>query len=803
MRTLKILGLLSLIVSSIAIAQGYIEQLNVDNIRLDANTISTTDANGHLVITPNGTGLLEYTPGTASTVPYLDANKRIVSSAVTPTELGYLTGVTSAIQTQIDAKLTNPLTTNGDLLTRTAGVPARIAIGGANTVLQSSGTAAQWASTLAGLTLTSPTVNTPSIDVMTLDGQGSTPANPSAGFYKVYVKDATGKPVILNSSGAESSLGGGGGSSGINFLAEQNPGAEDGTTGWTNTGSGTFTTTTTAADVGYGTRAFSWDASAATEYATPDQVDIAPALYGGNCLAQFYYKGFDSNITIQVHDGSNVVASQALTAATNYTPFQLNFVCPSSGQLQLRFLAGADAAIGYFDEVHLGSALNISNVSQSSLVVSGYFDTTASCTAWTRGNVALGGFATDTDCPAPTSENNPGPGTLSSTDHNLPKFGLDNLPPGVYKIMMQFPYGQGSSTDAVFAINDGTTTAGGGFNRQGAAIGIVTATFTYTTAGNRTFELYAASSSATTLTIDLSANLKKVYFTVERFPLASQQTLTAGTSAMSWSGYHDKTCSWARTNTAYGDPTADATCTFTQNSNQNFGTVASVLSAGNKLPGVEWTASAARKYLTCATFAFQAGTSVEAGLQIIDQSGNSLNELKMEHVSGDEEQFTLCGLAQGITGTNYVKMQTKSASGSSTINSSALNYVSWTIVAIDQQMPAPHIVNSVVNPRSGVTQVVSAYITNSGTPTVTSQDGSWISSLTDNGAGDMTLNIAAGTFSATPRCVCTAHSAAGAESMCVQDTTTAQSSTAIRIRTATSGGTDFDQPLNVICVGAK
>lgn len=41
---------------------------------------------------------------TVSTVPYFDASKNLISSAVTPTELGYLSGVTSAIQTQINGK---------------------------------------------------------------------------------------------------------------------------------------------------------------------------------------------------------------------------------------------------------------------------------------------------------------------------------------------------------------------------------------------------------------------------------------------------------------------------------------------------------------------------------------------------------------------------------------------------------------------------------------------------------------------------------------------------------------------------
>ncbi|KAF0176443.1 MAG: Uncharacterized protein FD161_2982 [Limisphaerales bacterium] len=51
---------------------------------------------------------------TATTVPYADASKVLVSSAVTPTELGYLSGVTSALQTQLAAKLPQ---TNGSAVT--------------------------------------------------------------------------------------------------------------------------------------------------------------------------------------------------------------------------------------------------------------------------------------------------------------------------------------------------------------------------------------------------------------------------------------------------------------------------------------------------------------------------------------------------------------------------------------------------------------------------------------------------------------------------------------------------------------
>lgn len=41
---------------------------------------------------------------TATTVPYLNASKQLVSSSVSPTELGYVSGVTSSIQTQLNSK---------------------------------------------------------------------------------------------------------------------------------------------------------------------------------------------------------------------------------------------------------------------------------------------------------------------------------------------------------------------------------------------------------------------------------------------------------------------------------------------------------------------------------------------------------------------------------------------------------------------------------------------------------------------------------------------------------------------------
>lgn len=86
--------------------------------------------------------------------------------------------------------------------------------------------------TLTNKTLTSPQLNTPRTDVVAFDGQAATPANPAAGDFKIYVKDSTGLPYILNSAGLETEIGAsGGGAGGINYI--DNPDAEDDTVGWT------------------------------------------------------------------------------------------------------------------------------------------------------------------------------------------------------------------------------------------------------------------------------------------------------------------------------------------------------------------------------------------------------------------------------------------------------------------------------------------------------------------------------------------------------------------------------------------
>jgi hypothetical protein len=290
------------------------------------------------------------------------------------------------------------------------------------------------------------------------------------------------------------------------------------------------------------------------------------------------------------------------------------------------------------------------------------------------------------------------------------------------------------------------------------------------------------------------------------FSLSCQKTSTDAaslayipdTTAQSWSGYHDSTCSWARTNTAYGDPTADASCALVERTNQNFGTVST---SGSVLPAITFTPKKAGRYYACALVHLTSSAGSNQAVRLYDGT-NTIAEQQWNAPAAQSIPFTVCGIAVASSTSAFtLSLQTKASSGTVTLAAAnASGAVEWSIFAIDNSFPAPLLSNSVVSSSSGVVKVVSAFITNTGTPTVTRQDGSWIASLTDNGAGDTTINIAAGTFSTIPNCTCSVqHSVAR---FCTISDSTTPSTTALRVLTTSVTPTASDEEFHIICVGA-
>ncbi len=88
-----------------------------------------------------------------------------------------------------------------------------------------------------------------------------------------------------------------------------------------------------------------------------------------------------------------------------------------------------------------------------------------------------------------------------------------------------------------------------------------------------------------------------------------------------------------------------------------------------------------------------------------------------------------------------------------------------------------------------------------GTPSVVSQSGSWIASLTDSAVGDLIVNITGSTFSSAP--TCTANARTGG--VVFANFSVAVTTSAIRMAfyTSTSGANTDPTDVHIICMGPK
>lgn len=172
-------------------------------------------------------GLVKILGLTANRAVVTDLVKGLTSTATTSTEIGYVSGVTSAIQTQINSKMTNPMTTGGDIIYGGAsGVATRLANGTAGQFLQSQGTtlAPVWASftapTIQKFTSGSGTYTTPAgvkyIKVTMVGGGGSpTVAGVGTGNTGGATNFGTSLLSAGGGNGSSSSFGGVGGSASL------------------------------------------------------------------------------------------------------------------------------------------------------------------------------------------------------------------------------------------------------------------------------------------------------------------------------------------------------------------------------------------------------------------------------------------------------------------------------------------------------------------------------------------------------------------------------------------------------------
>jgi hypothetical protein len=195
----------------------------------------------------------------------------------------------------------------------------------------------------------------------------------------------------------------------------------------------------------------------------------------------------------------------------------------------------------YVDDAFVGAQDLKQDIDQSRLAGEAYFAGTTSCN-WTRTSATLGAFGATAACPGPTILSST-LGSWQTTDSNLPRISVDNLPPGTYTAKFYFRNNVDVATSTLFAINDGTTTcnpsAGGALTSFSPVV--IECSFTYTTSGNRVFELYAASSANTiTVTSSQTSPALGTRFTLEYFGSGQIYSASCGANCVdTFSAYVD------------------------------------------------------------------------------------------------------------------------------------------------------------------------------------------------------------------------------------------------------------------------
>jgi len=556
-------------------------------------------------------------------------------------------------------------------------------------------------------------------------------------------------------------------------------------------------------------------------------------MYGRNGVASCLITTASGTAThfIQAWDGSNILASDTIASSTSPVRSSVNFPIPTSGSLSLRIYANAnepgiaidDCYVGPSEGFNLGGTLQVTD--WTSFTPTGTWSTNTTYTGrWKR---------------------------VGDTAHVVMRATVSGAPDAV-----TFDFNFPTSIGAI-----DTTKVLGSSGTAGQRVGNATWMDSSGGTGQQKIPGIAILQSATTIrpaTLDddgasnhfvreITASLPITQATGDYVEITIEVPIVgwAGTSQsltsdiVAWNV--DANISGANISlgtsaqTAYITPN-NGSLTLTTNSGSNAvgiscsstndnASLASTCSAGSEEPGITTVLPRAGTVEWCFDFSHNIVTGVtgvlDATFEVVETANASqtiATEGKSRIQSGLDTAATtvshpvqVCGrILHSSSGRKTIRlMYEQSVTATITTNqlwadagaNNGQRDIHVTARYVDQQTPAPLLVNSVVSPSNGVERIGRLYVTNSGTPTIASQSGSWISSLTDNATGDTTVNFTAGTFSSAPSCVCQVEEASVSTMMCIP--TGASTTSSIRLKTNTAAGTALDKNFNLICIGPK
>lgn len=355
----------------------------------------------------------------------------------------------------------------------------------------------------------------------------ASPTTPAAGV-KIYVK-SDGKVYKKTSGGTESEIGSGSGGSGSMVSVLTNSGFNEATvdTGWTSA-AGTDTANTTY--YMEGTQSLKVALSSVNGTIISQSVTPGTSLSGVNMEYSAWVKTSLTTVQVCALQAGTSMQCTSVPGSNTFQKIEMNIAGPSSGTVGLLFKTTSSTTGDiYVDDAYVGPSRGIGTVSQEKFVGEVYYAATASC-SWVRTNTAYGDFTSDADCPSPTVANNGYVGTISTTDADLPQFTISSLPPGVVELSCEGSASSGG-TAAAYAglqISDGTDTRGTVEwyqNNTDIFPWHLTATFTYTSAGDRTFKFQAKMGGTSTIQISNGSSTAGPRCTIKLLPSANEQTV--------------------------------------------------------------------------------------------------------------------------------------------------------------------------------------------------------------------------------------------------------------------------------------
>lgn len=565
-----------------------------------------------------------------------------------------------------------------------------------------------------------------------------------------------------------------------NFNILKNPGFENGDAQWSKTGSSTLSIEVSGSNLIKGLRSATWDASTTGEFLRSALVAIPVGLQGQNCLARIKYKGGDANIKLNATDGTNKLASLVLSTATNPQYAYVTFPCPTSGNLRLELESTANAVAISVDEGHLGDNSLLGTISTITSWQS-YTPTVSNLGAGsstTTGKWRRVGDSAEIEIKL-TKDATPGSGA-SVVYYSLPSV--------VVVDRNKTANSSATSTVGVAYTYDVETTSQQDSHAVALRVSDNNQVCVINNGGTDCFHGadYRANSSA-------SLNFK--------VPVVGWQ------SEMAIRPDNVGLTDWVSYTPVLETGAGGTDCTNVTNTGR-WRRVGDSMEVSMRVLFNGAPATCSSSFLRVA---LPVGYTIDTSKLPTTQYhpvgtvyGRDLGTASYNGVAYADTTTQLSIDAVDVSGANYTWNFTQPITWGTNDNfevSAIVPIVGWS-----NSMPAPLLVGSITSNSTGLERIERANINwAAGVPSIIGQSGSWVSSLTDQGAGDVILNLVAGIFPNNPTCTCSTSDSSNRFKCHFISMT----NSGLRVQ-MTPGATDTPSDmsgtgnsLNIICVGSR